>query len=87
LSISLYLYIYKDFVRSEAYFKKMGDISMVNFTITMKACFIGFLFYGLTQVTITRKEVAIIMSFAIILKILSKSLYKNYIRSDLKNAF
>jgi len=70
-SLVLYVLTYKDFKTAENSFKKIGDLSMCHLTNTLKACFFGFLFYGFTQVTILRKELAIVMALAIVLKQLS----------------
>ena len=71
LSLVLFWLAYKDFRTARKYFKRIGDVSMYHLTNTCMACFFGFLFYGLSQVILTRKELPIIMTFAIVLKMLS----------------
>lgn len=71
LSLILYVLTYRDFKAAEYRFKKYRDLPMYHLTNTLNACFIGFLFYGFTQVTILRKELAIVMALAIALKQLS----------------
>jgi len=73
-SLALYLLTYTNFRAAEKLFKKYNDLPMYDLTNTLKACFLGFLFYGLTQVTLTRKELPIVMALAIVLKQLSNKL-------------
>jgi len=68
LSLSLFFLTFRDFRSAGESFKKIGDLSMYHLTNTCMACFIGFLFYGFSQVTLTRKELPIIMTLAIVLK-------------------
>ena len=73
-SLALYLLTYTNFKAAEKRFKKYNELQMYYLTITLHACFFGFLFYGLTQVTLTRKELPIVMALAIVLKQLSNKL-------------
>jgi O-antigen ligase len=71
LSLILFWLTFKDFRIAQKNYQKKGDISMCNLAKTLEICFVGFLFFGLTQTTIGRKEWPLVMALAIVLKRLS----------------
>ncbi|MCK4824299.1 O-antigen ligase family protein [bacterium] len=70
-SLALFWLTFRDFRTSQKNFQKNGDLPMCNLSKTLEVCFIGFLFFSLTQTTISRKEWPLVMALAIVLKNLS----------------
>jgi len=71
LLLTLYTLTFRDMSIAERNFKKKNDIPMYNLTCTIKACLVGFFMYSLTQVTLGRQELPLVMSLAIVMKNLS----------------
>ncbi len=70
-SLALWGLTFKDFWKAEKNFQAKGQLLMYNLTKTLEISFIGFLFFGLTQTTVGRKEWPLVMALAIVLKKLS----------------
>jgi len=71
LSLMLYGLTFRDFRIAQKNYQKKGDLLMCNLAKTLEICFVGFLFFSMTQTTIGRKEWPLVMALAIVLKRLS----------------
>ncbi|MBD3314381.1 MAG: hypothetical protein GF344_01225 [Chitinivibrionales bacterium] len=71
LTFALFFTTLRDLRISQRLFKRMHDVTLHNLAVTLEACFIGFLFYSLTQTTISRKEWPLVMGLAAVLRLLA----------------